>query len=69
MSNLSIILERDNGVYVALIEVGSEIVEVSRRFGSWGTLPNDRGVWREVLPNVAAILQGHVKQLERDAII
>lgn len=53
------------GYYSARVVSGTTSVEVSRRFGSWMTPPDDRNRMREVLPHVAAALQDRVRRLER----
>lgn len=65
MSALEIIVEREGSHYVALISTDSEVIEVSREFGSWQTIPDESGRRRDVMPKVAVTLQEHVKRYER----
>lgn len=67
---LDILLDRDeHGAYVALIAVGNDTVEVTRRFGSWSTVPDANGRYRGLLPHVAAALQAEVRALGESATI
>lgn len=53
-------LQRDgDGLWTARVVVNGEAVPVTRRYGSWGTIP-DGGRWTQLIPEVAAALQKRV---------
>jgi hypothetical protein len=55
----------DHGELEARITVnGGETIPVTRRFGSWTTMPDARGACRHVLPRFAAILQERARPLD-----
>jgi hypothetical protein len=40
-------------------------VPVTRKYGSWGTVPAPDGRWQDVAPEVAARIQEKVRRIER----
>ena len=54
----------DHGELEARVSIGDgRAVPVTRRFGSWGTVP-DGGRWRQLLPEVAIELQKRAREFE-----
>lgn len=57
-------LERDEfGVWTAHVSRAGNTIPVTRRYGSWGTIP-EGGRWAQLLPDVAAALQKRVFPIE-----
>jgi hypothetical protein len=59
------VLELDpHGVPTAIVAAANgDLIEVSRRFGSWQTVPDDEGRTRDVMPPHAAALQKAARKL------
>jgi hypothetical protein len=59
------LIEREaSGELCALVSVNGDLIEVTRRFGSWTTLPNENtGKFREILPAYARELQLAAKHI------
>lgn len=59
-------LRRDpRGHLVARVSREGRTLDVTRRYGSWTTVPDDHGSCREILPLVAKVLQERARRFER----
>lgn len=59
-------LQRDEyGVWTARVSRDGSTIPVTRRFGSWGTIPDDAGRWSHLPYEFAAALQKRVRSIER----
>lgn len=55
----------DHGELEASVSVNGGTVPVTRRYGSWGTLPDGEGRWSHLVPSVAAELQDRARRFEK----
>lgn len=47
----------------ATVSVDGARIHLTCRFGCWGTVPDERGCWRTVFPEYAAVLQQAARRL------
>ena len=63
---LDVTRDPEEGHFVGRVKVGSDVLIVHARHGSWKLDTEDeRYPMREVLPDVAAVLAGKARQVER----
>lgn len=59
----------ESGILTARVSRDGKTVPVTRRYGSWTTVPDDRGAFRDVLPVIARDLQAKARKLERRGVV
>lgn len=55
----------DHGELEANLSIGGTTVPVTRKFGSWGTIPDERGSWIALPPRLGFALQERARRFER----